>query len=82
VKVKPLAGVAVKVTAVPELKGALQVLPQFMPAGELVMLPLPGLVTLKRYGLWTKLAPTFLLEVIVSVQAPVPEQSPVQPVKV
>jgi hypothetical protein len=38
-KLQPLIGVAVKVTAVPELKLALQVAPQSIPAGELVTLP-------------------------------------------
>jgi hypothetical protein len=40
-KVDPAAGVAVKVTTVPLLKAAEQVLPQLMAAGELVTVPLP-----------------------------------------
>ena len=40
-KVEPEAGVAVKVTAAPLLKVVEQVLPQLMPAGELVTVPLP-----------------------------------------
>jgi hypothetical protein len=40
-KVEPEAGVAVRVTAVPLLKLAEQVLPQLMPAGLLVTVPLP-----------------------------------------
>ena len=40
-KVEPKAGVAVKVTAVPLLSVAEQVLPQLMPAGLLVTVPLP-----------------------------------------
>jgi hypothetical protein len=40
-KVEPAAGVAVKVTLVPDEKLALQVLPQVIPAGVLVTLPLP-----------------------------------------
>ena len=40
-KVEPDAGVAVRVTTVPLLKFAEQVLPQLMPAGELVTVPLP-----------------------------------------
>ena len=45
VKLQPLAGVAVKVTGVPLEKFALQVAPQLMPAGELVTVPLPVLLT-------------------------------------
>ena len=40
-KVDPAAGVAVKVTTVPLLKAAEQVLPQLKAAGELVIVPLP-----------------------------------------
>jgi len=39
--VEPAAGVAVKVTEVPLLKVAEQVLPQFMPAGLLLTMPDP-----------------------------------------
>jgi hypothetical protein len=41
VKVEPAAGVAVKVTAVPIVKGVEQVAPQEIPAGELVTVPVP-----------------------------------------
>ena len=40
-KVEPVAALAVKVTVVPLLKVPEQVLPQLMPAGELVTVPLP-----------------------------------------
>jgi hypothetical protein len=40
--VEPAAGVAVKVTAVPLVKPAEQVLPQEMPVGALVTVPLPA----------------------------------------
>ena len=40
-KVEPLAGVAVNVTVVPLLYKAEQVLPQLIPAGLLVTVPLP-----------------------------------------
>jgi hypothetical protein len=40
-KTDPLAGTAVRVTTVPLTKLLEQPLPQFMPAGELVTLPLP-----------------------------------------
>ncbi len=40
-KVEPDAGVAVRVTTVPLVKLEEQVVPQLMPAGELVMVPVP-----------------------------------------
>ena len=40
--VKPVAGTAVRVTAVPPVKEAEQVAPHEMPAGELVTVPGPG----------------------------------------
>ena len=40
-KVEPEAAVAVRVTTVPLLKIPEQVVPQLMPAGELVTVPLP-----------------------------------------
>src|SRR6266545_1873158 len=43
--VEPPAGVAVRVTEVPLAKSASQVLPQLIPAGLLVTVPLPVLVT-------------------------------------
>jgi hypothetical protein len=45
-KVLSASGVAVKFTLVPLLKLALHVAPQLMPAGVLVTVPLPVLVTL------------------------------------
>lgn len=41
VKVLPVAGVAVRVTLAPLVKNALHVLPQSMPAGLLVTMPIP-----------------------------------------
>jgi hypothetical protein len=80
----PLSGVAVRVTGVPLLKGALQVLPQSMPAGELVILPLPLLVTVSANwplgGMIAKVAVTLLAAVIDTVQVVVvPLQAPPQP---
>jgi hypothetical protein len=79
------AAVAVRVTWVPLSKFALQVEPQSIPAGELVTLP-PGLPiseTERVEVAVAKLADTFILEFIVTVQVPVPAQPlPLQPVKV
>ena len=49
-KVEPTAGVAVRVTKVPELKLAEQVAPQEIPAGllETVPVPVPDLATVRR----------------------------------
>src|SRR5664280_2016884 len=49
-KREPDAGAAVRVTPVPELKAWTQVLPQLIPAGELVTVPLPApdLLTLRK----------------------------------
>ena len=47
-KVEPVLGITVSVTDVPELNGALQVPPQFIPEGLDVMVPLAGLVMLSR----------------------------------
>jgi hypothetical protein len=40
-KLEPVAGVAVRVTLLPEMKSALQVAPQSMPVGLLVTVPVP-----------------------------------------
>jgi hypothetical protein len=49
VKVQSFAGVAVRVTCVPEAKFALQVVGQLMPEGELVTVPLPLSPTVSAY---------------------------------
>jgi hypothetical protein len=46
-KLQPDEGVAVKLTEVPATKSALHVVPQEIPAGELVTLPLPMAVTVR-----------------------------------
>src|SRR5215468_9087464 len=85
-KVEPLAAAAVRVTEVPLAKLALHVLPQLMPAGEevTVPVPLPALVTV-RVGLVPvelKVAVTDCADAIDTVQVPVPVQLPLQPAKV
>ena len=84
VKVEPAAGVAVKVTAVPTVNEAEQAAPQEIPEGALltVPLPVPVLVTLRAKDCWTKPAVTEAAALIVTMQVPVPEQPPLQPVKV
>jgi hypothetical protein len=82
VKVEPAAGVAVSVIVVPAVYEAEQALPQLMPAGVLVMLPLPTRVRLKGKVRGVNVAVTVVAADIVTVQAPVPEQPPpLQPVK-
>jgi hypothetical protein len=88
VKVEPVDGTAVKVTEVPELNEALQVLPQVTPVGLEMTLPepVPVLVTLRRYAvgaLWANVAVTLRAAVMLTVQVvAVPAQPPLQPVKV
>jgi hypothetical protein len=41
VKIEPVAGTALSVTSVPESKFALQAVPQLIPAGVLVTVPVP-----------------------------------------
>jgi hypothetical protein len=48
VKLYSAAGVAVRLTRVPLAKLALQVLPQLIPLGLLVTVPLPAVVTLSE----------------------------------
>ncbi len=84
-KVEPVAGLAVSVTAVPLVKLAEQVAPQVIPAGELVTVPLPvpaGVtVRVKVWG--AKVAVTVVAALRVTVQVPVPEHPPpLQPLKV
>ena len=84
VKAELVAGVAVRVTLVPNSKLALQAAPQSTPAGVEVTVPAPvplfATVSAKFCGV--KLAVTVLTASIVTVQAAVPAQAPLQPVKV
>src|SRR5205823_11484114 len=62
-----------------------QVAPHVMPAGVLLTLPLPvpALPTVRPTGDALNVAVTVVVEVIVTVQVPVPEQPPpLQPAKV
>jgi hypothetical protein len=98
VKVEPLEGVAVSVTAVPCAKVVLHTVPQLMPAGELVTVPLPVPASATDSVCWVgvgggggggggvvpelKFATTLSAEVTVSRQFAVPVQAPLHPVKV
>ena len=80
-KTEPPVGAASSVTALPLLKLKVHVVPQFMPAGTLVTepLPVPANATVSGTVDETKFAPTTCDAFIVTEQAPVPEQAPVQP---
>jgi len=85
VKFESAEGLAVRVTTVPLLKAAEQVVPQLMPAGEEVTVPLsdPLFVTVKAKVWRVKEALTVFAAFRVTVQE-VPEVlvHPVQPVKI
>ncbi len=84
-KAAPAAAVGVRVTDVPWTKGALQVAPQVIPVGELVTVPdaapVPDFVTVNaKVGAGANFAVTVTAAVpMVKLQAPVPEQAPLQP---
>src|SRR5262249_2294475 len=79
----PLSAPAVSVTRVPESKSALQVLPQLIPAGLLIAVPLPlPAFTTVRVNSWMKVAVTLRACVMLTTHVPVPSHpSPLQPVK-
>src|SRR5439155_4021504 len=85
VKVEPAAGAAVSVTAAPLANEAEHVVPQEMPAGALVTVPLPAPLRLTvsvKVGS-AKVAVTVVALLSVTVHVPVPEQPPpLQPVNV
>ncbi len=83
-KVEPPFGVAVRATSVPLLNEAVQVGPQSIPAGEEITVPppVPLLETVRLYWIRVKVAVTDWEEFMVTVQEPVPEQAPPQPVKI
>ena len=83
-KVEFAPGVAVSVTCVPVAKLALQLVPQLIPAGWLVTVPVPfpERPTLNVGSLWlaVKVAVTFSLALSVTTQVePLPHPPPVQP---
>jgi len=86
VKEEPADGEAVKVTTVSLLKADEQIVPQVIPAGLLVTVPLPFPVLLTESMdevLEVKSAITDAAAVMVTVQLPVPEHPPpLQPAKV
>src|SRR4029453_3900304 len=82
-KVEPAAGAAVKVTVVPLVNAAAHVVPQEMPAGGLLTVPAPVLLTVSVEVCTAKVAVTVVAALSVTVQVPVPEHPPpLQPVKV
>jgi hypothetical protein len=68
---------------VPELKFAVQLPGQLIPAGLLVIVPVPeaGAVTVKGYELVENFALTVSALVIVTLQLLVPEHAPLHPAK-
>jgi hypothetical protein len=84
--VEPESGVAVKFTTVSLAKLAEHVAPQEIPAGELATVPVPApvlaTVRVKGPGLAVKLALTDFAASMVTLQAPVPLQAPLQPANV
>src|SRR6267142_1949453 len=85
VKAEPIAGAAVKVTTVPEVKEVKQVEGQEMPAGALVTVPLPApaVVTVSANEDCMKVAVTEEAAFSVTVQVLMPVQPPpLQPLKV
>jgi hypothetical protein len=84
-KVEPAAGAAVRMTAVPLANEAAHVAPHEMPAGALVMVPVPApvLLSVSVNDCSAKAAVTLWAALMVTVQVPVPVQPPpVQPEKV
>ena len=81
-KKKPVPGAAVRVTTAPLVNEAEHVAPQEIPAGELVTVPVPALVTVSAKDGNAKVAVTARTALIVTVQVLVPVQAPLQPVKI
>ena len=84
--VEPESGVTAKLTTVPLAKLAEHVVPQEIPEGVLVTVPVPGpllaTVRVKGPGFAVKFALTDFAASIVTLHAPVPLQTPLQPANV
>jgi len=82
--VEPAAGAAVRVTAVPLVNDPEHVAPQEIPDGVLttVPVPAPALVRVSVSGCRANVAVTEVAALMVTVQVPVPEQPPLQPLNV
>ena len=76
------AGVAVRLTAVPEPSDAEQVPGQLMPFPDTVPLPFPPTLTFTPNWATLNVAVTVCAELIETVHGAVPEQPPLQPAKV
>src|SRR5262245_44171686 len=81
-KVEPVFAAAVSCTTVPRLKSAVQIVPQFIPVGLLVTIPIPVPVSaiVRVATLRSKPAVTDTTAFISTWHDPVPEQAPVQPI--
>jgi hypothetical protein len=80
---EPVAGVAVSLTCVPVGKPSVHVAPQLIPAGELVIVPVPVPVLAICTVSWVVVANVAVTEtsaVGVTAHVPVPLQAPDQPV--
>jgi hypothetical protein len=84
--VEPESGTAVKLTTVPLAKLAEHVVPQEIPEGVLVTVPVPApllaTVRVKGPGFAVKFALTDFAASMVTLQAPIPLQAPLQPANV
>jgi len=83
-KVDPMLGASLNVTCVPSPKFALHVVPQLIPAGELVTTPdpVPARLTVKATGTALNVAVTDVSVVKSTVHVPDPLQPPVHPANV
>src|SRR5687768_4226696 len=81
VKDEPASAVAASDTTAPESKVALQVAPQEIASGfdVTVPLPVPARETVSAKVFFVKVADTDFAASMVTLQAPVPLQAPVQP---